>query len=165
MVAYALSLAAIAFVLETVARHAHRRTVAASTAGFTYHRERDIWSCPENQHLFPIFSDPLKGRSVYRAPASVCNSCRSKAACTDSSEGRAIEKRTLEDLQYGMQRFHRAVSLTLLMLASLILAVEMFRTAGTYPHTVLGGLLALVAGTGWKLSGTLRSDFHQDRGR
>src|SRR5262250_2939575 len=92
MLAYALSLALIALVLEWVAGHAHRRSLRVSTAGFSYHPDRDIWRCPQDQHLFPVFSDSAKGIVIYRAPASACNSCRSKAACTDSNHGREITK-------------------------------------------------------------------------
>jgi hypothetical protein len=143
MSAYALSLTLIALFLEWVAGHAHRRSLRVSTTGFTYHADRDIGSYPKDQHLFPVFSDSVKGNVIYRAPASACNACPSKAACTDSNHGRQIE-RNLTDLEYGMKRFHRAVSLTLLALASLILVVELFRTAGLYPRIMLLVSLALL---------------------
>jgi hypothetical protein len=144
MLAYALSLALIAFLLEWIAGRAHNRSLSSSTAGFTYHSDRDIWSCPKDQHLFPVFSDSAKGKVIYRASASACNVCPSKAACTDSDRGREIE-RSVSDIEYGMQRFHRAVSLTLLALASLILVVELFRTAGLYPRAILLMSLALMS--------------------
>lgn len=55
MFGYALLLAAIALMLEWVAGHAHRRAVGISTRGFTYHPDRDLWRCPKDQHLFPVF--------------------------------------------------------------------------------------------------------------
>lgn len=143
MLGYALFLAFTAFLLEWVARHVHRRSELANTAGFTYHPDRDIWRCPQDQHLFPIFSDFTKGVVIYRAPASACNACRSKAACTDSSHGRQIERKDLNGLEFGMQRFHRAMSLTLLALASLILIIEGFRVAGLYPRITLVLILAV----------------------
>lgn len=143
MLGYAVFLAVAAFLLEWVARHAHRRSETAFTAGFRYHPDRDTWKCPRDQHLFPIFSDYAKGVVVYRAPASACNSCRSKAACTDSSNGRQIERKDLNGLEYGMQRFHRAMSLTLLGLASLILVVELFRVGGLYPRITLVSVLTV----------------------
>src|SRR6516225_1879369 len=133
MLGYAISLALIALLLEWVAGHAHRRSLRFSTAGFTYHPDRDIWRCPRDQHLFPVFSDSATGRVIYRAPAATCNACPSKAACTDSSDGREIQRSTLSELEHGMKRFHRVVSLTLLVLASLILVVELFRTGSVYP--------------------------------
>jgi len=155
MLGYALSLALIALLLEWVARHAHRRSLRHSTAGFTYHPDRDIWRCPQDQHLFPVFSDPASGRVIYRAPAATCNACPSKAACTDSSHGRKIEHNSLSDLEFGMKRFHRAVSLTLLVLASLILVIELFRTAGRYPRIVLASSLTLFCGIIQHLSAKL----------
>ncbi len=139
MLGYAVMLAVVALLLELVARHAHRRSLETATVGFTYHRERDIWRCPHDQHLFPIFSDHAKGVVVYRAPASACNSCPSKAACTDSDNGREIERRIPSGLEFGMQRFHRVMSITLLILASLILMVEVFHAPG-----LLSRLAALV---------------------
>ena len=157
MLGYSISLALIALLLEIAARHAHRRSLSVSTVGFTYHPDRDIWRCPEDQHLFPFFSDHAKGSVIYRAPAAACNSCRSKAACTDSTKGREIERKNLNGLKYGMERFHRAMSLTLLLLASVILLVEIFRVGGFYPRTLLTGVLVLFCVTALHLSRALSS--------
>jgi len=62
---------------------------------------------------------------------------RSNAACTDSNHGRETERRDLNGLEYGMRRFHRAMSLTLVVLASLILVIELCRAVGPYPGIVL----------------------------
>jgi hypothetical protein len=128
MSGYAILLSLIAWILEFAGGHAHKRSTKVSVIGFTYHAERDVWQCPQNQHLFPVFSDPVKGKVIYRGNGATCNACRSKAACTDSNNGREITREDTGDLQFGMQRFHRAVSVTLLLLASAILAVESFRT-------------------------------------
>jgi heme A synthase len=154
MLAYALALALNALVLEWVAGHAHRRSLRVSTAGFTYHPDRDIWRCPRDQHLFPVFSDSLRGTVIYRAPASACNACPSKAACTDSNHGREIE-RNLADVEHGMKRIHRAFSFTLLVLASVILVVELFRSDGIYARTVLIIVLILFCGFIWRLGEAL----------
>src|SRR5262245_48025039 len=143
MAGYAGGLALIALLLEWVAHHAHRRSLGLSTAGFTYHPDQDIWRCPEDQHLFPVFSDTVKGRVIYRASAATCNACPSKAACTDSNRGREIQRSNVSELEYGIARFHHAVSLTLIVLASVILAVELVRTGGLYPKVVLAAPLAL----------------------
>jgi hypothetical protein len=143
MLGYAISLAFIALLLELAARHAHRRSLRTTTAGFTYHPDRDIWRCPQDQHLFPIFSDSVKGVVIYRAPAAACNSCPSKAACTDSNHGREIERRDLNTVEYGMKRFHHAISITLLVLASLILGVEAIRDSGLYHRIILIAVLMM----------------------
>lgn len=150
MLAYALALALIALLLEWVGGRAHRRSLRVATAGFTYHVDRDVWSCPRDQHLFPVFSDSVKGSVTYRAPATVCNACPSKAACTDSSHGREIEG-NLADVEHGMKRFHRAFSLTLLVLASLNLVIELFRNHGIYARIVLVIVLLFFCGLIWRL--------------
>lgn len=159
MLGYAAFLAVVALLLELAARHAHRHSLSTSTIGFTYHPERDIWSCPQDQHLFPVFSDHAKGVMVYRASASACNACRSKAACTDSDRGREIERKNHNPLEFGMQRFHRAFSLTLLILALLILCVEFFRVAGFYPRAILTGAFTVFCVTVWRLA----SGLYQER--
>lgn len=137
MLGYAGTLAMIALVLELAARHAHRRSLETRTVGFTYHPDHDIWKCRHGQHLFPIFAESSERMVIYRAPASTCNACRSKADCTDSANGRQIERRIPQGLEYGMQRFHRAMSVTLLVLANLIIAVEFLRCPELYPRLAL----------------------------
>jgi len=152
---YAVFLLAVALLLEVVARYAHQRSLRMSTVGFTYRPDSDTWRCPEDQHLFPVFSDPVKGSVTYRAPAAACNACRSKAACTDSSSGREIERKSAPSLQYRLQHFHRGLSLTLLVLANLILAVEILRTNGFYPRSLLVVVLILFCAIGMYLSSAL----------
>lgn len=157
MLGYAVLLGVVAFLLEFLARHAHRRSLTMSTTGFTYDAGQDRWKCPEFQHLFPVFVDHAKGAVIYRAPASACNACRSKSHCTDSNNGREIERRPAGDLQYGMQRFHRAMSVTLLVLASLILVVELFRDDAVYSRIVLAGFLVMFCTVVLRLSKALLS--------
>ena len=142
-IGYALSLALIALALEASARFAQRGSMSFSTAGFVYHRERDIWLCPRDQHLFPIFSE--QKQTVYRAPATACNSCPSKAACTDSNQGREIKRTEEVGLKSEMRRFHRAMSVTLLTLASILTLVD-FAFAGTFWQRVALATILLVFG-------------------
>lgn len=151
IVAYAVFLGLIALALELLARHMQDRSQKISTIGFTYHADRDIWSCPRDQHLFPTFADSQPGKVIYRAPASACNACRSKAACTDSTTGREIERMENGSVESGMKRFHRGISLMLVVLASLILVVEFFRTPGTDARIGLAALLLVFVGAGWRL--------------
>jgi heme A synthase len=157
MLGYAVLLGVAALLLEFAARHAHRRSLSISTTGFTYYAEKDMWRCPEFQHLFPVFVDHAKGSVIYRAPASTCNACRCKSHCTDSDNGREIERKNTGDLQYGMQRFHRAMSVTLFVLASLILIVEIFRDNAFYPRIVLAGVLVMFCMVLMRLSRALLS--------
>lgn len=59
-----------------------------------------------------------------------------------------------------MQRSHRAMSLTLLVLGSLILVIEIFRASSVYPRAVLGGVLMLFCAIIWRLSTALLSGIH-----
>jgi len=158
---YAVFLLAVALLLEVVARYAHQRSLRMSTVGFTYRPDSDTWRCPEDQHLFRVFSDPVKGSVTYRAPAAACNACRSKAACTDSSSGREIERKSAPSLQYGMRYFHRGFSLTLVVLANLILAVEILRTNGFYARSLLVVVLILFCAIGMYLSSALPPTMRQ----
>jgi hypothetical protein len=47
-------------------------------------------------------SDSARRAVIYRASAAACNACPAKAACTDSSQGREIERSNLSELEYGM---------------------------------------------------------------
>jgi hypothetical protein len=154
LVAYSFLLAVIALLLEWIAGHAHKRSIAMSTAGFTYHADRDIWRCPKDQHLFPVFSDSARGKVIYRAPASACNACPSKGACTDSDRGREIHN-NLGNVESGMKEFHRAVSLTLLLLASSALGVELFRIEGLFPRVLVASALVLFCLIMWRLAAKL----------
>jgi hypothetical protein len=157
MLGYAVGLALVAVLLEVVARHAHRRSLNISTTGFTYHADRDIWQCPEDKHLFPVFADSSRDRVIYRAPASTCNACRSKQACTDSDGGRTIERKSSSGLEYGMQRFHRAMSVTLIALSSLMLIAEFFRVHTLSLRSVLLVVLALFGAIAARLARELLS--------
>lgn len=150
-VSYAVFLGLVALVLEVLARHVRERSTKANTIGFTYHADRDIWSCPRDQHLFPTFADSHPGKVIYRAPASVCNACRSKAACTDSTTGREIERMETGSVESGVKHFHRGLSLMLLCLSGLILVVEFFRTDNINARWGLVGILLVLAFLGWRL--------------
>jgi hypothetical protein len=61
----------------------------------------------------------------------------------------------LSELEYGKKRFHRAVSLTLLVLACVILGVELARAGGLYPRIALASTLTLFCGIIQHLSAKL----------
>lgn len=124
---YALLLVGVAAVLEWLARHSHRRSERYRNSGFVYHRKLDVWECPTGHHLTRVETDFDRKIARYRAPAHKCNVCHCKKDCTDSETGRELESRLDAWLQSELRRFHRGISLTLLLLAVIILAVEMFR--------------------------------------
>jgi hypothetical protein len=127
---YALFLVGVAVVLELVARQSHQRSARFRTAGFVYNPIHDAWECPNGHHLQREKTDLERKVIHYRAPAHKCNACPSKKHCTDSQEGRLLESRPDGWLQSELNRFHRAISLALLLLAFTILISEGFRYPG-----------------------------------
>jgi len=148
---YAVFLIAVAFALEMAARYSHRRSVQYEHAGFTYHRRMDLWECPAGQKLLRAEIDHELRVVRYRAEPRACNACSLKANCTDSDQGRAIERRPDDWIGRELQRFHRGISLTLLLLAGVILAAEAVRYESPRELAVLGGLLVPLGIMGTRL--------------
>ena len=141
---YALFLMAVAFFLEFLARHSHKRAEGYRNSGFTYFRGLDYWECPAGHQLVPIRTDHERRTKFYRAPASACNSCALKFNCTDSDDGRLLESRSDSWIGSELRRFHRGISLALLVLATTLLVAETFRYAHPHDREALAGLLLLL---------------------
>jgi hypothetical protein len=124
---YAVFLAAVAFVLELLARHAHKRSEGYRNSGFVYFQKMDLWECPAGRQLPRTETDYQRRVVHYRAPADACNACALKKNCTDSEEGRLLEVRLDSWLESELRRFHRGISLVLLLLATIILIAESVR--------------------------------------
>jgi len=121
---YAGMLVAGAFGLEWLSAHTHRRSLRYRTAGFSYDETHDHWECPEGEHLWPHEFDHERRLVRYRAKAHICNRCPRKSACTDSDRGREIV-RPLDPWPHSEAgRFHRTISLVMVVLAALVLLVE-----------------------------------------
>ena len=117
-------------------------------SGFVYKRKLDVWECPTGHHLTREQTDFERNIAHYRAPAHKCNVCHCKKDCTDSDDGRVLESRLDAWLQSELRRFHRGISLALLLLAVLILAAEMFRYRDLRDWLVLCGLLVPIGFAG-----------------
>ena len=143
-VTYALFLIGVAFMLEYMARRSQRRAEGYRNSGFIYFREHDYWECPAGHQLVPLNTDRLRRITYYRAPASACNACSLKLNCTDSNEGRLLERRLDFWIESELRRFHRGMSLALLLLATIILLAEIFRYPQMRDREVLVGLLFLL---------------------
>jgi hypothetical protein len=150
--AYAVLLILIALSLELIARYSHVRSEKMRIAGFRYIRQHDIWECPTGQHLRPVASDYSRRSVRYRALAHACNACSIKHLCTDSDKGREIEHNPESWLQSELARFHRGLSLTLLLLAGLLLLVEVIRHERPMELLVLGGILVPIILVGTQLA-------------
>jgi hypothetical protein len=124
---YALLLLIIAAGLEMIGRHSHRRAGQYHNRGFRFHKHADHWECPQGARLERAEIDNELRVIRYRAPAHTCNGCPLKAQCTDSDSGRELSVPLDPWLSSAVGRFHRGISLTLLILAALIMAVELVR--------------------------------------
>jgi hypothetical protein len=132
---YALFLVGVSFLLELLARHTHRRSERYRKSGFVYFQKLDQWECPMGRQLVRVETDFQRRVAYYRAPAHACNACSLKKNCTDSDDGRLLESRLDSWLESELCRFHRGISLSLLLLATVLLAAESFRH--TEPRDVL----------------------------
>ena len=153
---YALFLVGVAIVLELLARHSHQRSQQYRTAGFKYLQHLDVWECPAGQQLSRIGLDLERRIARYRAPAKACNSCSLKNNCTDSDEGRELEHHLDSWLQSELHRFHRGISLALLLLAGVIVGAEVPRHGTPRDVAVLCGAAAPVAVAGSRMLSALR---------
>jgi hypothetical protein len=149
---YALLLVGVAVILEMVARHSHHRSEHYRNSGFVYKRKLDVWQCPTGHHLTREQTNFERKIALYRAPAHKCNACHCKKDCTDSEDGRVLESRLDAWLQSELRRFHRGISLALLLLAAFILAAEMMEYRALHEWVLLGVLLAPIVFAGSKLS-------------
>jgi hypothetical protein len=148
---YALFLVGVAFALELAARFSQKRSHRYEHSGFTYKRHMDLWECPAGQQLMRSEIDHQSRVIRYRAVAQACNACALKANCTDSDEGRIIERHLDAWIGNEMQRFHRGISLTLLLLASILLTAEAVRYESPRDLALVCSLLAGIAIAGTRL--------------
>jgi hypothetical protein len=141
---YAAFLVCVAFVLESLARHSHKRSEGYRNSGFVYRHTMDLWECPAGRQLLRVETDHQRRMVHYRAPAHVCNACSLKNNCTDSDDGRLLETRLDSWLESELRRFHRGISLALLFLATVILVAETVRHAQPRELIIVGCLLVPV---------------------
>jgi len=145
---YAAALLLAAGALEWLSAHTHRRSLRYRTAGFEYDPQHDSWECPEGQHLWPHEFDHERRLVRYRAKAHICNGCPRKEACTDSDRGREIV-RPLDPWPHSEAgRFHRGLSLMLVVLALLVLVVAGARNNQPAEAALLGAVLVAALATG-----------------
>lgn len=149
---YSLFLVAVAAVLEWLARHSHNRSEQMRVTGFKYHKEFDHWECPTGRLLHRHSVDHQRNIVRYRAPAHVCNGCHKKKDCTDSDEGREVERRVNSWVQSEIRHFHRGITLALLLLAALILAFQLMWYRQPRDLILLGIPLVTIAAVGIRLA-------------
>jgi hypothetical protein len=140
-ISYAVLLMLIAAALEWLARHSHQRADQYYTGGFRFHRDRDTWECPVGIALIRAEIDQQQNVVRYRAPAHTCNYCQIKSRCTHSDRGREIAIPIDPWVKSASLCLQRGISCVLLLLASFITAIELFRHGHGVERWILGLLL------------------------
>jgi hypothetical protein len=64
---------------------------------FTYDAEQDVYRCPQGAVLHPRGNNYVTRVRIYQAPTATCAVCPVRAQCTDSSEGRKLNRHFEED--------------------------------------------------------------------
>ncbi len=142
---YATFLTAVALVIEAAARHTHRRSQRLPLTNFTYHAGLDVWECPAGERLLRCEPDYEHRIVRYRAPAHTCNACARKPSCTDSNSGREIVHSQLDWLETEVGRFHRGLSIALLVLTGWLMLFEVFRYRDAADLSVMAAALVVPA--------------------
>jgi hypothetical protein len=155
-IVYACFLVGVAGLLELLARHAYKRSERYRTSGFIYFSDLDYWECPAGHQLVQLKTNQDRRVTLYRAPASACNACPLKLNCTDSDAGRVLEMRLDTWIESELRRFHRALSLALLVLATVLLLAEACRYAHLHDCEALAAVLVPIGVVQFKLLPSLR---------
>jgi len=146
LVGYAAVVLAGARLTEALARAHFGRARRCAEEGFRYDADADHYHCPQGERLALHVLDPHERMAVYRAPASSCAGCPSKAACTPHDEGRHIYRPLAAWAETDVGRFHQWLSLFMAGSSAVVCVVALVRWTGR-PGT---GLLvvALLAALG-----------------
>jgi len=154
IVGYVAVVLAGARLCEALAKMHFARARRYAERGFEYDAEEDHYRCPRGERLSLHLIEPDNRLAVYRAPASRCNGCPSKAACTPHDEGRHIYRPLAAWAETDVGRFHRRLSVLMFGVGVALSLVGLARWGGR-PGT---GLLLLA------LSASLASVLFNGRG-
>jgi hypothetical protein len=142
-IGYMFFLVAASAGLALAARLAHAGVHYAKNVGFRYHRALNAWQCTEGNLLRLREMDHVRRIARYRGHAHVCNQCRIKHLCTDSDDGRELVY-ALDWPRTEIGRLYLGLALMLLVLASLVAAVELARHHNRVESLALGAGIGFV---------------------
>ncbi len=117
LLAYLVCLWVGGWILEALARAHFHRARRFAHGGFTYDEGLDRYECPQGELLTLDTYDDRNKLAIYQAPAASCNACVLKTFCTPHDEGRRVYHSLAEFHETDLGRFHRGLSLTILVIA------------------------------------------------
>ncbi len=85
---------------------ADARRAGFTQQDFTYEASDDRYRCPQGAVLTRRQAKTEREIVVYQAPATVCNACPCKAACTPSDTGRAVQRHVDEAYRDRVRAYH-----------------------------------------------------------
>jgi hypothetical protein len=142
LLGYAILVLAGARLMEALAQMHFRRAGRLAEQGFRYDAQADHYHCPHGERLSLHVINRDERVAVYRAPASTCADCPSKATCTPHDEGRHIYRPLAAWAETDVGRFHQWVSLVMAGSATLLSLVALV----SWPGRPGKGMLFLVCG-------------------
>jgi transposase len=77
---------------------------------FTYDPQRDVYMCPQGQHLRRRTNEYTSRKVEYRAKAEDCNACSLKAQCTPSNHGRIVHRQFDEEYLDRVRAYHKTAA-------------------------------------------------------
>ncbi len=104
---YAVLVFAGARLTDALARTHFQRARRYAEHGFRYDADADRYHCPRGEQLSLHVIEAEKKIAVYRAPASSCQVCPHKAACTPHDQGRHIYRPLALWAETDVGRFHQ----------------------------------------------------------
>ena len=118
-------------IVEFVAKKHYERARDFAVQGFEYLAKEDQYRCPEGEHLKLLKLDNEKRLAVYRISTS-CQFCRLKEFCTPHSDARQVTRSLSTWAEAEVGKFHRRISATMLLAATLVCALCLLLWAGKH---------------------------------
>ena len=162
LLGYAVLVLAGARLTESVARTHFRRARSFAERGFAYDVDADHYHCPHGERLTLHLIDSDERVAVYRAPASSCAECPSKAACTPHDEGRHIYRPLAEWAETDVGRFHQWLSLFMAGSAMALSLVAIVRWAERPGMGLLVLVFVVSVAVAWRDAWRLRAGREDD---
>jgi hypothetical protein len=150
LLGYAAAVLTAARVTEALAAAHFRRARRFAEQGFHYDERADHYRCPHGKRLSLHVIDSTDRVAAYRAPASSCARCPSKAACTPHDEGRHIYRPLAEWAETDVGRFHQGVSVLMAASGSAVSLVAMLRWSDKPGMGLLALAFVVSAAAAWR---------------